>query len=454
MAITGKQYVDLAGLTKFKELLVAGYETGKFTVKQATNATNAEIATKYKTADGSASIADALASKADSATLTTEVGKRVPKTTTIAGVDLQDNITAEELVSALDKSSKIINVIETVKVRNNGETDFTPLTVSNKTVEIDLSSYAKTSDITAVLKFKGVESTLESLNTNHPASKDQVGHVWIVTEGAEYAEYVCVDTNGDTDGGYKWEKLGVGVDLTGYYTKEQTESVIFTAVSNAETLIQTNYEAADTALKNELQGNIDALYKVVEGSADTGVIAGRLDDVETKATNNASAIATLKGGEEVAGSVAKAIKDKIATLNSNSSEASGSDAKGDYVYSVSQTNGVVAVKTASFSGAVASGDANSLTGGAVATYVTGEIAKLDVEDIGSAGSFISAVGETAGKIHATPTAFATSVNADTTASNNIAPTEHAVRTAIDSAYNMITSVPLTGDSGSIASLFK
>ena len=115
---------------------------------------------------------------------------------------------------------------------------------------------------------------------------------------------------------------------------------------------------------------------------------------------------------------------------------------------------MVAVKTASFSGAVAQGDTNAVTGGAVATYVTGEIANLDVTDISNAGSFISAVGETAGKIHATPMAFATSVNADTTASNNIAPTEHAVRTAIDDAYNMITAVPLTGDSGSIASLFK
>ena len=103
MAITGKQYVDLAGLTEFKKLLVKGYAEGKFSVLNATNATNAEIATNYKTADGSASIETALASKADSATLTTEVGNRVPKTTTIAGVDLQNDITTAELLEALDK---------------------------------------------------------------------------------------------------------------------------------------------------------------------------------------------------------------------------------------------------------------------------------------------------------------------------------------------------------------
>ena len=447
MAIKGKQYVDLDGLSKFKELLVGKYTDGTYTVKTATNA---ETATNYKTAYGSASIKDALASKADESKLTEEVGKLVPKTTTIAGVDLQNNITAGELIDALDASKKIVNVIETVKVRNNGETVFSPLRISNKAVEIDLKDYAKVSDITAVLKFKGVKGTFDELKT---VENPSVGDVWIVTEGAEYAEYVYVDTNGDTDGGYNWEKLGVGVDLSVYYTKTETESAISTAVENAKTEITSADQSADTALQGTLQGNIDALYKV-DGNSATGVIATRISDVETKANANETAINTLKGDENTTGSVAKAIKDKIATLDSTSSAASDSDAKGGYVYSVSQTDGVVAVKTASFSGAVASGDANAVTGGAVATYVTGEIAKLGVANIGSAGSFISVVGETDGKVHAEATAFVASVKAPTTEAENVAPTQHAVRTAIDGAYNMITAVPLTGDSGSIASLFK
>ena len=445
---TVKQYVDLDGLSKFKELLVGKYADGTYTVMKATNATNAEIATNYKTADGSASIKDALDSKADSNTLTTEVNKLVPKTTTIAGVNLQDNITASELITALDNESKIVNVIETVKVRNNGDSDFSALPVEGKAVQIDLSSYAKTSDITAVLKFKGVKGTFDELKT---VENPSVGDVWIVTEGSEYAEYVYVDTNGDTADGYKWEKLGVGVDLSGYYTKDQTDSAISGAVENATTVITSAYQTADTTLQNTLQGNIDALYKV-DGENATGTIATRISDVETKAKANETAINTLKGGEAVEGSVAKAIKDKIDALDSTSSVASDSDAKGGYVYSVSQTDGKVAVKTASFSGSVASGDTNAVTGGAVANYVTGEIAKLDVANIGSAGSFISAVGETDGKVHATTTDFVSSVKADTTDADNVASNEHAVRTAIDSAYEMITSIPLEGDS-SIASIF-
>ena len=446
MAITGKQYVDLAGLTEFKRLLVEGYETGKFTVKQATNATNAKIATEYKTETGSASIDGALKSKADSATLTEQVGLLVPKTTTIAGVDLQNNITAGELITALDNESKIVNVIETVKVRNNGETDFSALTVTDKAVQIDLSGYAKTSDITSVLKFKGTVNYEKDL----PTENVKAGDVWHVKYSGESgtnglnAEYVYIEG--------RWEELGPVVDFSAYYTKTQTDSAISTAVENATTAITSAYQSADTALKNELQGNIDALYKV-NGESATGTIATRISAVETKANANASAIATLKGGEAVEGSVAKAIKDKIATLDSTSTVAGDSDAKGGYVYSVSQTDGKVAVKTASFSGAVASGDKNAVTGGAVATYVTGEIAKLDVTDIGEAGKFISVVGETDGKISATATAFVATVKAETTDADKIAPNEHAVRTAIDSAYNMITSVPLEGASGSIASLF-
>ena len=447
MAITGKQYVDLEGLSKFKELLVGKYADGTFTVKQATNATNAEIATNYKTADGSASIADALKSKVDSSTLTTEVNKLVPKTTTIAGVNLQDNITAEELVSALDKSSKIINVIETVKVKHNGDADFSPLKVEGKAVQIDLSGYAKTSDITSVLKFKGTVDYVKDLPETETVKEGDVYHVRYSGESGDKglnAEYVRI--------GSRWELLGPVVDLSNFYTKSQTDSAISTAVGDAKTEITSAYKDADITLQNTLQGNIDALYKV-DGENVTGTIATRISAVETKAKANETAINTLKGSESTEGSVAKAIKDKIDALDSSSSMASDSDTKGSYVYSVSQTDGVVAVKTASFSGAVAKGDANAVTGGAVASYVTGEIAKLDVNDIGSAGSFISVVGETDGKVKATPTAFATSVKAETTTSDNVAPTQHAVRTAIDSAYNMITAVPLEGASGSIASLF-
>ena len=443
---TVKQYVDLEGLSKFKELLVGKYTDGTYKVMTATNATNAEIATNYKTADGSASIKDALDSKVDSSTLTTEVNNLVPKTTTIAGINLQSNITAEALVSALDASRKIVNVIETVKVKNNGDSDFSALPVDGKAVQIDLSSYAKTSDITSVLQFRGTVDYVKELPTENVKEGD-VYHVrYSGSEGTSglNAEYVRI--------GSRWELLGPVVDLSVYYTKTEADSKISTAVTNAKTEITSAYQAADTDLQTALQGNIDALYKV-DGESVTGVIATRISDVESTATANEEAINTLNGDENTTGSVAKAIKDKIDALDSSSSMASDTDVKGGYVYSVSQTDGKVSVKTASFSGSVDSEDTNAVTGGAVATYVTNAIGSLDVNDIGSAGSFISAVGETDGKVHATATDFVSSVKAETTDTDNVASNEYAVRQAIDGAYEMITSIPLEGDSGSIASIF-
>ena len=445
MAISEKKYVDYAGLAEFKRLLTGKYTDGTYTVKTATNATNAEIATKYKTADGSAIIADALASKVDKTAYTEQVGKLVPKTTKIAGVDLQNDITKAELLDALNvKDGAQVNVIEEVHLRGSKETSFTKINPVGKVINIDLSSYALLSDISSVFKYKGTVDYIKNLPAE--ATQGDVYHVKYSGESGTNglnAEYVYITGSG-------WELLGPVVDFSNYYTKSQTESAISSAVSTAKSEITTAYKDADSALETKLQGKIDNLYKEVADGKDTGVIAGRLDAVETKATNNANAIGVLNGANTVEGSVAKKIKDAIDALDSTSSAGT---ANGGYILSVTQTNGKVAVQTASFAGSVAGAGSNAVTGSAVSTYVTEQINALDVTDIGSAGSFISAVGETAGKVHATPTAFATSVNATTTAeANKVAPTEHAVRTAIDGAYNKITSVPLTGEN-SIASIF-
>ena len=194
---TVKQYVDLDGLSKFKELLVGKYTDGTYKVMTATNAENANIATNYNTGTGSASIKDALDSKANSSTLTTEVNKLVPKTTTIAGVDLGDNITASELITALDASSKIVNVIEEVHLKGSKETSFTKIDPVNKVINIDLSNYALLSDVSSVFKYKGTVDYIKNL----PAKATQ-GDVYHVRYSGESdtnglnAEYVYIDGSG------------------------------------------------------------------------------------------------------------------------------------------------------------------------------------------------------------------------------------------------------------------
>lgn len=125
------------------------------------------------------------------------------------GLSTNDYTTTEKNKLAGIANSAQVNVIETVKV--NG----TALTPSSKAVNIDLSAYATTSavantyakktDITAVLRYKGTKDTVSAL----PTSGNTTGDVWHVTaDGNEYAW-----------DGSAWEALGQTVDLSGYATK-------------------------------------------------------------------------------------------------------------------------------------------------------------------------------------------------------------------------------------------
>ncbi len=116
---------------------------------------------------------------------------------------------ANGLMSSTDKkkldgiaSGAQANVIESVKV--NG----TALTPSSKAVNIDLSGYAKKTDITAVLKYKGAKDAVADL----PSTGNTTGDVWHVN--ANNGEYAWDGT--------EWQELGSSVDLSAYSTKSET----------------------------------------------------------------------------------------------------------------------------------------------------------------------------------------------------------------------------------------
>ena len=181
MAFTEKKYVDLTGLETFTNSLkttLAANTAEKWTVNYAKTAGSATKATQ----DGSGNnIVATYLTKADA------IAKYVPLTKEIAGLALSTDITAEALRTQLNvEDGAQVNVIESVSIKG-GATQ----TITGKNVELNLEAYAKKDDITAVLKFMGVVSNIKDLNTNHPASADQVGHVWIVTSGSNddaYAE--------------------------------------------------------------------------------------------------------------------------------------------------------------------------------------------------------------------------------------------------------------------------
>ena len=100
-----------------------------------------------------------------------------------------------------------VNVIETVSVNN------TPLQVTTKGVNIDLSEYAKTSDISNVYHYKGTVATYAEL----PASNQAVGDVYNVT-AADASNNVKAGDNVAWNG-TGWDNLSGIVDLSGYVAK-------------------------------------------------------------------------------------------------------------------------------------------------------------------------------------------------------------------------------------------
>lgn len=107
-----------------------------------------------------------------------------------------------------------VNVLESVKV--NG----TALTVTEKSVNIDLSTYAKKSDIAAAYNYKGSKATYADL----PSTGNTTGDVWNVeTNGMNYAWT-----------GSAWDALGGSVDLSGYVTTEQMNTALGGKVNAVE----------------------------------------------------------------------------------------------------------------------------------------------------------------------------------------------------------------------------
>ena len=431
MAFTEKKYVDLEGLTTFSTSLknkLAANTLNDWVVNYASNAGKA-------TSDGSGN--DIVATY-----LTKENARTtyVPLTRTIAGLALSTEITADALRGAINvENGSEKNKIVAIKIDNVEQS-----IGSDRSVTLNLSKYAKKSDITAVLKFMGVVSDINDLNTNHPASADQVGHVYIVASGKEgdaYAEYVCVDNNGETAGGYAWEKLGNGASLDGYYTQEEIDGK-FTALhldstgaegSFISTISQTAGKvtasttpfAASVAENGKVAPTSGAVYTAIEG-AKSALLGG-----ETSATikSNADAIATLNGEDTVEGSVAKSIKDAIGGLT-------GTQSAGDYVTSVTQTDGKIAV-TKGTKGEVVASNTGLVDGGTVHSFVTTQITTaiqgLDVDPVGGDGKFIQAIGETDGKILPTFKTF-DAIIPDSDPSTVVAPTTSAVKAYADSVY--------------------
>lgn len=151
-----------------------------------------------------------------------------------------------------------VNVIETVKV--NGAA----LTVTDKAVDIDLSEYAKKSDITTVFRYAGSVETFDAL----PADDLTVGDVYNVE--ADGTNYVW--------NGTAWDDLGGDVDLSGYYTKGEVDSALALKANAADVY---DKDTIDTKIA-AIEGDVGAVYT-------KGEIDGMVETINTAIGTKANA---------------------------------------------------------------------------------------------------------------------------------------------------------------------
>ena len=133
--------------------------------------------------------------------------KKVDK---VEGKQLSTNdytTTEKTKLTGIDDGAQV-NVIETVKVNGSA------LTVTEKGINIDLSEYAKSADLTSALIYKGTVASYAEL----PTADQKVGDVYNVT-AADSTHNLNAGENVAWNGS-DWDNLGGVTDLSGKVDKE------------------------------------------------------------------------------------------------------------------------------------------------------------------------------------------------------------------------------------------
>lgn len=134
------------------------------------------------------------------------------------GLSTNDYTTADKNKLTSIAAGAQVNVLEVIKVNE------TPLTPASKAVNIDLTPYAKKTDVEAAMHYKGIKNAVSDL----PTTGNVIGDMWNVkSTGANYAW-----------DGTAWDKLSENIDLSGLLTKTEFEtykmSVAMVAITDAE----------------------------------------------------------------------------------------------------------------------------------------------------------------------------------------------------------------------------
>lgn len=404
-----KTYIDAEGLGYFLSTLKSNYLNGTngFTVKYAECAVG----------DNGATIQATYATK-------TQLNDYVTKTTTLAGEQIGTGIDKATLLSALNVADGAqVNTIESISIDGDTQT-----IDANKNVALDLSAYAKKTDIAAALNYRDAKtgSQLAALTASDVSNGDVYTCTADGTKDAgtqnEYTfhqgyEYAAVINNNTLS----WVELGKYLDLSGYATITYVDG----KVSDLQTSIDTIYKAgtgggaatgllADeitraTDAEEDLQDAIDAIYKPAEGTegepgyvAESGVLVTKINSAinaldysgattgfyvtqvtqtdgtiavtrEAKGTINEN-ITALVDGHSVWTAIEAAKADVQSSVDNLDYGITGATVNptnypaGDFVTTVTQEDGLIAVTRASYS-TMSAGGSTPATATDVKSYV-------------------------------------------------------------------------------------
>ncbi len=195
-------HVELQHLDRLTDTMAANIKTG-FGKKVDTTTYEEGIGKKVDTTTYEAGMDTKVDKTAHTADMATKVDK-------VDGKQLSTNDytnTEKEKLADVAKGAQV-NVLEAVKV--NGES----LEITDKGVNIDLSEYAKSADLTTVLTYKGAVATYADL----PTKDQKVGDVYNVT--AADADHNLNAGENVAWNGTDWDNLGGVTDLSGKVDKE------------------------------------------------------------------------------------------------------------------------------------------------------------------------------------------------------------------------------------------
>lgn len=256
----------------------------------------------------------------------------------------EDFTTAEKTKLAGIADGAQVNVIEQVMV--NGA----PLSISEKGVNIDLSSYATKADIASVYRVKGSVATVDALPTDA-----EVGDVYNIE--ADGSNYVW--------NGTAWDHLGGTIDLSIFYNKTEINDMLALKANASDVYTKTEMDGtvaginAEVALKAN-SADVYAKTEVYNMSEMDGKLGLKADVVTLE-----GAVSTINADiDAVEGEVAKKANSADVYIKSEVDSAIDADVAvvdGRITTEVATLNGAIGAVDAKFADYVLASDVSEIT---------------------------------------------------------------------------------------------